>query len=684
MSPDSVQSNSNPESLSKKPRPSQYKKYQPTFTNIGPQLPSIESFQLDNVLNNVLQNESQQVIDNLLNVTTNYQNDLRGAIKHNLSVEQKIQFKNIEVAKLANSLNKTIKHRLRRLRKALSTSKNADVESNMIDSEVNRLLKCTITAGSKINNLVERLSTIDKKIHADGDCVSSRNTTKMSIYPNVYKLLQSRSSEGTPPNELEQQEIDGVEEDYFNSISMNGVAKRTVLDSEQDIPMNTSKGTNTLDHMEENLDDAPDPNLIANHLNVAMNTSNNGAVKHTSRMELEEVGEEHGETKESEVCHRKEQSDVEMDPDAFEEFMSDSISRYRKLQSQKYQLQESFEVRPGRPNKNTPRSNPLNLLYSQLLSNPKYIESVTLRDSSWPFSNMLTMKSDPTIKLTLQTSHFKKLRINGAPITSETFKNGHPVECTCSEQHRHHDARKRIAESLLENLRLSSDEDSVWNSSGINTEEEEEDHDQHGSVIEDADNFGGILSSDSSEPDSSGDEHHHTSGGSTILNTNLYYSNLKSNLQQKKNNVLLKKRKQGSKGKSNRNYHVKEFSPTPKHKPSHHILKPKRSILKSQRSFQFSKENSPFRRAGMIADKFDEKVSDERCALSAVNNAFSTSINSEISDFNVQGTILPADDSLVDEYHADLSEAEDPIDDQSDTYSVHSTRSVSILKAYIL
>ncbi|KAG7661644.1 uncharacterized protein J8A68_004797 [[Candida] subhashii] len=698
MNPTRASNDPNPNSQVRRPTTAaKYKKFQPNFTDSNPPLPPIEAFQLDTVLKNVLQSESQQVVDNLLNVTTNYQNDLRLGIKHNLSVEQRIQFKNIEVAKLANSLSKTIKHRRKRLKKAVYNSRNDTVDSNMIDSEVNRLLKCTITAGSKINNLIDRLSTIDKKLHADGDRLSTRNNTKMSIYPNVYKLLQLKQSEpsGVSVSTSNEDQLDGINEDYFDNVEVNfpinGIDNSPnperlptpPINGRAPIPINLDK-TNMTEHLPHTPDSFSE-NVTENE------TESFSGIDRESEISPKQQTEDDVATREEQsgpaTATTREEEEEEMDPESFETFMSDSISQYRKLQSQKHRIQQSFDAIYDDKESNIPikeRSNPLNLLYSQLLSNPKYRDSAPFRDSSWPFSNILTMKSQATIKSTLQTSHFKKLRINGAPITSESFRNASKSKCACKtdsehEEHEHSAARKIIAESLLENLRLSSDDDSVWNSSGLNTEDDEHD-DEHD---EDSVDLDQILGSDSSESDSSNDDElGHTN--KNILNTNQYYSNLKSNLQQKKKKILLKKRKlNGNHHKSARISHPKDFSPTPKHKPSHHILKPKRSILKSKQSFKFSKENSPYRKAGMVTDKFDEKVSNERCALSAVNNAFSSKINNEVSDFNVQGTILPIDDPEVEDYSADLSEGENPIDDQSDRHSVHSTRSISILKTYI-
>ena len=78
------------------------RKYKPNFPKDMPRLPSIEEFKLDRIICDDLKEESQEVVDSMIKVATSYQNDLKSEIRRKLSIEQKIQFKNIEIAKIAH------------------------------------------------------------------------------------------------------------------------------------------------------------------------------------------------------------------------------------------------------------------------------------------------------------------------------------------------------------------------------------------------------------------------------------------------------------------------------------------------------------------------------------------------------------------------------------------------------
>ena len=298
-------------------------------------------------------------------------------------------------------------------------------------------------------------------------------------------------------------------------------------------------------------------------------------------------------------------SDSEMSAAEFEEFMSCSITKYRQIQSQKKYDHDPFATSEGSDSdkrKQLPemsfRSNPINLLYSSLLANPNYTSTPPI--STLPFSNF-NVKSSPTIKLSNQITHFKKLRINGSPITSETFlKHPHEGSCACSDT----DAHKSLSETLLQidTLKLES-EDEAWNSSGLNTDIDDEDAN---------------ISSDSSE-----DSPTHSS----INETNEFYSSMQ------------KKRKRLRKATLHDTQH--ELSPTPKHKPSHHTLKPRRLILKTTGS---SKKVVQAETNGNSTA--DAMYSNERSGISAVNKAFDQSKNNEVSSLYVSGTIIGRDDDV--------------------------------------
>ena len=224
------------------------------------------------------------------------------------------------------------------------------------------------------------------------------------------------------------------------------------------------------------------------------------------------------------------------------------------------------------------------------------------------------------------------MRINGAPITSESLRrNKEKCKCSIADEET---SNQTLEDALLEQLNISDhdlDGDEVWNSSELNSEED--DYSEENTVDE-------LLSSESSDLDSSSIDEY-----SPINSTNQYYNNFKSDLKQKKRDKLSKRKTTTSKRKNRRSISLdtRELSPTPKHVPSHRILKPKRSILKSNsnNTQRFSKENSPFRKAGFVTDQLDDILSEEVSALSEVNNAYGSKTDNKTTNLTVQGTIIP-------------------------------------------
>lgn len=104
-----------------------------------------------------------------------------------------------------------------------------------------------------------------------------------------------------------------------------------------------------------------------------------------------------------------------MTPEAFEDFMATSISKFRDLQKKRFKEAPFFDEPPP----TIPHQNPLNLLYSTLLA--KQSLATFLHNRNRPLFSILRAKSDPTIMQSLQTSHFKKLRISGTHIIPENW-----------------------------------------------------------------------------------------------------------------------------------------------------------------------------------------------------------------------------------------------------------------------
>ncbi|RLV90634.1 hypothetical protein JA1_004426 [Spathaspora sp. JA1] len=519
----------------------------------SPALPSIESFKLDNILSTTLLNESNQVKSDVLNITNNYQQDLSQGIKTNLVVEQKIQSKNIDVVKLAHGINNQVKYRRKKLTKVNNTG---DPE------EVNKLLKNTVIVSDKVKSLVDKLYEIELLVNG---------RVNPSLYPNVNKILLKRQQKTqvqpeppTPP--LTPVELAKPVESPKPLISPRPSSPESLEPPESPV-RSDSESTEIIPYSPK----LPSTNLphppISNH-------------------EPDEI----------------------MDPDQFELFMSDSISKYRHRKSIKKHIQEHDHIEQQQQIQQhtiaQPISNPLNLLYSQLV--PK--SSQQFLKSPYPFVNNLTMKSIPISKPTLQTSHFKKLRINGDPIGSTRHDGCGCISPNQSEQE----------------LALQQEADSIdWQ--GLSLDEE-------------------MSDTDTSESDSENDD-----DSSLPMITNQYYTSLKKAAHTRK------RVKQQQEQEEQDVSPMTSSPPTPKHKPSHHILKPKRSILKTSDPIRFSKENSPYIRAinanNIIPD-----------AVSIVNNKYASKIEYPISDFTVNGVILE-------------QQQEDCVQD--------SIKSISVLKNYI-
>ena len=695
------------------------KKYRPKFAQVVPKLPSIESFQLETILNDTLKAESQQVVNHLLDVTTNYQNDLRNEIKHKLSIEQKIQYKNIQIVKLCNSLIRVLAHRRKKLHKCA-----------IPDSVpyINQLLISCVDVSDRIKLLTTKLSRIDGDNKLDG-----------GKYPNLYKLMH--------PNEIniEVERRDDVERredvdrgdinkeinkvikrgeepltggETFQHIDQQILTKNLLKDQENTTKNKTDPNSNSRINM--NTEPSPcDPKSLPNTPN---NSNENGDIPHIKTdQEIEAIDPKHIQDQDIEI-------DI-MDPEGFELFISSSIGKYRSLQSKKYESSDPFrhtnsdfqtldphnDLISDDPSLNSNQSdskktfhimnNPINLLHSSLISNPNYTNILPINENSHPFANLISVKSPATIKLTLQTSHFKKLRINGSPITSESLRKANN-RCQCTDtkpgdkdeirtnETKKDDtksddtkkdptitkinesptkkdstitnlnespvspARKLLTDSLLaiDSLRLSDDDG--WNSSGLNTETDED------------------LESDPELSSNSSDSSLNSEQSASVAHTNQYYTSLQTELKHKKKllkqSILRRRRRHFRK-----NIQRDELSPTPKHEPSHHTLKPKGSILKTNlANYRKTKK--------AVSMNFDNKYSEERSGISALNNAYDSTAKHEVSGMNVEGTIIQMEPDVEGGQDSEVIPCNGKLYQYPETSDVHNIRSISKLKEYIV
>lgn len=653
-----------------------HRQFRPQFKDKLVELPPIEKFGLENLINDQLKQESQQVVDSLVNVAANYQNDLRMEIRRKLSTEQKIQYKNIEIAKLASSINKFIHKTRKNLKKSVQ-----DNGFESLNSDIDELLKLSLSSSDKCKSITEKLARIDQLVNDSNHTLQNPISLNRQKYPNLHKLFHpqenivdhstnnnhpsfTRSSHGsanldTPlgfenPTDKESTTSDSLANDNENIEEINhgttNVGSKVKLENVSigKIDVNDISNYNTNRVNDETTNESyeiktlkqnneiekPFQTVKKNDFSISASIIPNLHQSSTNDSKLSTDSDKYKDPKKDEQIQtlpsndlkpndsNLESQEIPMTAEEFEKYMSESISKYREARERRYSKLNPFNDKVKISNQFS-TNNPINLLYSLLLSNPKYIELSPINEIN-PFSNMLSIKSSATIKLSLQTSHHKKLRINGAPITSASYINSNTkLLCACSGETQKNDhlkaeslAKKSLAETL-NHLALASD-DELWNSSGITTETEDDDE-----FITPK-----ISSSHSSDSDSLDNVN-----SESIQNINGVYSALKSG---KKIQALKKDRRSRLKKKRHKlAMECKDSSPSPKHKPSHHILKPKRSILKLKSSL------------GRKPTKSAEINVQEVSALADVNSTFDRSSRSSITDYTVCGTIVvnPIDDS---------------------------------------
>ncbi|KAI5965345.1 uncharacterized protein KGF55_001566 [Candida pseudojiufengensis] len=718
-----------------------YKQYQPKFlnesdtsnsscSNIVP-LPSIECFQLQYILNDILQAESQQVIDDLLKVATNYQNDLRNEIKRNLSIEQKIQFKNISICKNIHLIFQTIHQRKKKLKKQFQTNSKfnhliKDPEGNK-RSEINQLVIDSVEVSARVKSTIHSLQQLESKLCAGKSLLDPEK------YPNLCKLINKTGVTKEENKQSDSQETNVSPENTIHTQDIEVTGTSRINDDDDDLPPSidlspknsicsseeTQKSTSTEIDEEE---------YCKNNSMMTITKSLNPPSSPKSVNTITNTNED------------------EIDPHDFEQFMSTSIANYRTLQRQKIDAIKHRSVSTSNndsieeddvgdmlnvnsiiefPPKSVLHNSPLNLLYSQLMSNPKYRSTIIRENepppkntgSNYPFASLINAKSPATIKSTGEISHFKKLRINGSPLNTEHYRKVLEKESKIIMNEDNDKVPDVVfAENLLETLVTDSetrqkpnilnqiddnDKDELWNSSGLTSEDESEgfnNDNEHSRTFLDINKFNSNFSSTSdSETDSDADYVNGKTTNFTDINdirfTNKYYSNLEKDVRLNQQSSRYEKRKTKKRNSSKttspdkQTSLSKESSPTPKHKPSHHILHPKRSILKTQttssqqvnksikilnnKKLNDSSRSSSFENRHFVLDD------DDFSPLYELNVNYNSNIGNIINKHNVNGTIVTKrrNSSFDTQNEAlKLQEFEDDGNDQE---------SISILKSYV-
>lgn len=529
--------------------------YAPKFKNPVP-LPSIDDFRLNNILTGTLMDQTQAVQQSLLNVTSNYQKDLRSEIRRALTIEQKIQFKNIQVAKLANTILRGLKQRQKRYDRLLQKSDaKGQASSTQQPSDLDKLLDLAVKTSATAQNLSVRLASLDRKSGGSGvpDAIK---------YPRLAKLLASMDPADVSVSQVDELDVYSASleepqlmEEYVGRDPVNGFTEQlsdSAVESENEILQSATASDPTTKAI------SPAPHAFDGNA-TSSSTSNgkttNGKLNEETASELPVVSP----ATDIEIVEAvRDVSEEEMDAEAFEYLIDMNVLKYRQKRSQQYDELELFG--PQATSNYRSLGNPLRLLYSSSnLENSDMVhggpDELDLLHS--PF--VLT-KSIATVSETPLTSLHKKLRINALPMKFSKLGDN---ACQCgpselsSAKQALNDTLLKEAQSQSENRKqhrsASAEEEELWSSPSIQTETEDYESDP-------------MLWS-SSDPDSSSD-----SQTEATNETNSIYLALKKDLRSRKRHRLAKKHRRVSVRS--------ETSPTPKHQPSHRTLKPKQSILK--------------------------------------------------------------------------------------------------------
>lgn len=494
-------------------------------------IPPIDRFKLDHILKHELKPESDQVVDSILKVSSNYRKDLKTEIRYKLSIEQKLQNKNIDVAKLAASIDKLILHETKYINKQLNHtsggtnsgySGSGPDRMNNLDSEVLPVLQLTDSVSAKFELLAKTLQKLDLKLNG------TRSKEFEEAYPMLHSFFNPKVNanlrHSTVSDEPESTEEPTAQLNVSNGKFMDGSLSNGNLDG--GIPPSL---TNTKPETHFNQVNDHDPSSEHEY-----NNNNKMPASHDTQQD-----------------YNTNDMPDDMNSQEFEAFMSHTLTNYRRQQQERYRTLDVF-------------LDSASLNSGGELYNNSYFDSSlssSFHRSEDPVSFLYVKpelsnttkenhqgKSPAIVTQNLQTSHFKKLRISGAPITSASFKK----DCEChNDNHNHQNGQmdlEVLGMQVLRNLARSSP--------GISTPDEE--------ISEISDE---AISSESSDSDSSGS----TQG--LASDTDSYYSSLNDSFKDKR-----KRQKQRS--KQLQHTYTRNYSPTPKHEPSHRILKPKGSILK--------------------------------------------------------------------------------------------------------
>lgn len=389
-------------------------KYRPRFS--GPEIPGTNEFRLSTILSKHVTQEYNDTVEALLNVNSKYQQDLRKEIRHSLTIEQKIQNKNIHVAKMAQKTKKEVHSRARKLNKAIDNSQP-------LNDQLVEIRDRAVKISSDFHRLLARVYERSGKL------------PDRERYPKLYMASieaepQGKSNVGSAFVAIDEPNL--AEPELVNLSSGQNQAFSKANSAE----LNLGQALNLDQALNLNIADPALPNSAYMKPNPASPDSASA-------------------------------SDSEMTPAEFEQLMDLNISKYRTTQERRQKTKSAFK-------------GPLKLLYSsKALANSDMMKHNVLDDSGTALkSPFVTAKSLATVLPTPQTSLHKKLRINAVP--TQYRKSPSPsLVCRGRESDGGSPAKAALAQTLFRNGQLDgiSIDDNAIDDNAVDTMDDDIDID---------------------------------------------------------------------------------------------------------------------------------------------------------------------------------------------------------------
>ena len=378
------------------------------FSVDTPPIPAADQFRLDLVLAS-LAPETQDVVDLMVGVSRNYQKDVRDEFKRSLTREQQIQMRNIKVAKMTKLVTK-------RMAQALPLP--ASIAA--VGTEVNELLMVTTTTNTRLKAVLNRLESVEfdpARFPKLAQLMKRKPTTTETESPFTYEPYSNGGDSGSHANGIHplvspEYTLEPVDHPQLQTTTTNtgdqspdqsplSSARTSVRELTPQPPSFTLEPERLrspiTDHSPEPILSptkasesslSPEPSLpslspsqtplprqnsLLDPLEPITSTSSslNGiqspllsATKRTPRKPFVKV-----------------ESQEPMSPQQFEEFMAQSINQYRRKKTLR-----SFS---SSRNNSAASHNPINLLYSSLMSHPKYVDPIPKLLNPNPFSSVI-------------------------------------------------------------------------------------------------------------------------------------------------------------------------------------------------------------------------------------------------------------------------------------------------------